>query len=100
VKLAIITAVLHQFVAVVLFFVAFPRGQRSLPPDFLNYVLRILAWPFALVPSPTPDHPVSPPDWLLLTAWLLGSVFWACVVCGVALLLRRRSASSHANAHT
>jgi hypothetical protein len=99
-KLGIITIVFHQFVSSALFVVEAPRGEASLPPDFFNYVLRVLAWPFALVPTPTPAHPVSPPDWLLLTAWLLGSVFWACAVCGVALLLRRKSAHSHTIANT
>jgi hypothetical protein len=46
--IGILTAVLHQVIALWLFFIDVMRGKAAGPLDLLDYASYVICWPFAL----------------------------------------------------
>jgi hypothetical protein len=81
----ILTVVLHQLIALWLYFYEFMRGKAA-APDVIGYVLHILCWPFVLASQ----DPLHLHNSLLITSWFFGSLFWASIVCLIVALYRTK----------
>jgi len=86
VGIGILTAILHQVIALWLFFLEMMRGEAARPLDLFDYALYVICWPFALASR----DPLHTRNSLLIISWFSGSLFWAAVVCLIFALYRKK----------
>jgi len=86
VGIGILTAILHQVIALWLFFLEMMRGEAARPLDLFDYALYVICWPFALASR----DPLHTRNSLLIISWFSGSLFWAAVVCLTFALYRKK----------
>jgi hypothetical protein len=80
----LLVVIVHQILLVLLSMYSIARG-KTLPADLLIDVFYILCWPFALVSALGLTK-----NWILIVSWLLGSLFWASIICLIYALYHRK----------